>query len=92
MPRFCLAGIPQHVIQRGNNRQPCFAGASDYRFYLGNLRDRLRFFTSGVKPRCSIAPSRISSCASDTSSSHWKALSLTLVSQFKVLVPMGISQ
>ena len=23
-PRFTLPGIPQHVIQRGNNREPCF--------------------------------------------------------------------
>jgi REP element-mobilizing transposase RayT len=23
-PRFILPGIPQHVIQRGNNREPCF--------------------------------------------------------------------
>jgi len=23
-PRFNLIGIPQHVIQRGNNREPCF--------------------------------------------------------------------
>lgn len=34
LPRFGLPGVPQHVIQRGNNRQPCFAAASDYRFYL----------------------------------------------------------
>ena len=23
-PRFNLVGFPQHVIQRGNNREPCF--------------------------------------------------------------------
>jgi len=23
-PRFTIPGIPQHVIQRGNNREPCF--------------------------------------------------------------------
>lgn len=23
-PRFNLVGVPQHVIQRGNNREPCF--------------------------------------------------------------------
>lgn len=23
-PRFLLPGVPQHVIQRGNNREPCF--------------------------------------------------------------------
>ena len=24
-PRFILPGQPQHVVQRGNNRQPIFA-------------------------------------------------------------------
>jgi putative transposase len=32
-----VPGLPQHVIQRGNNRSPCFAAASDYRFYLDCL-------------------------------------------------------
>lgn len=38
-PRFNLPGIPQHVIQRGNNRQPCFHDEQDYRHYLNALRD-----------------------------------------------------
>jgi len=25
LPRICLLGIPQHIIQRGNNLQICFA-------------------------------------------------------------------
>jgi len=29
-PRFNLPGVPQHVIQRGNNREPCFYAESDY--------------------------------------------------------------
>ncbi len=33
-PRFYLPGVPQHVIQRGNNREPCFYAAADYRRYL----------------------------------------------------------
>ncbi len=36
-PRFNLVGVPQHVIQRGNNRQPCFHSKEDYRFYLDQL-------------------------------------------------------
>lgn len=36
--RFDVADVPQHVIQRGNNRQPCFLSESDYRAYLGYLR------------------------------------------------------
>jgi putative transposase len=31
-------GIPQHVIQRGNNREPCFYAEQDYRRYLDDLR------------------------------------------------------
>jgi len=37
-PRFVLPGQPQHVIQRGNNRQVIFAADEDYRFYLDKLR------------------------------------------------------
>lgn len=36
-PRFNLIGIPQHVIQRGNNREPCFYADEDYRRYLDDL-------------------------------------------------------
>ncbi len=36
-PRFNLPGIPQHVIQRGNNREPCFFTDSDYYRYLDEL-------------------------------------------------------
>lgn len=36
-PRFALPGVPQHVIQRGNNRGPCFFAAHDYRRYLEDL-------------------------------------------------------
>ena len=36
-PRFALPGVPQHVIQRGNNRDPCFLAETDYRRYLEDL-------------------------------------------------------
>jgi len=36
-PRFILPGQPQHVIQRGNNRNPIFTTARDYEFYLEKL-------------------------------------------------------
>lgn len=32
-PRLCPAGVPQHVVQRGNNRQRCFASDADLRAY-----------------------------------------------------------
>ena len=34
LPRLTVPGYPHHVIQRGNNRQPIFAGEDDYRFLL----------------------------------------------------------
>ena len=48
LPRFCLPGIPQHVIQRGNNRQPCFATTSDYLFYLDCVRTASRRYSCEV--------------------------------------------
>ncbi|HHH38924.1 MAG TPA: transposase [Sedimenticola sp.] len=47
-PRFCLPGQPQHVIQRGNNRDIMFADALDYRFYLDTLADACRRFGCAV--------------------------------------------
>ena len=37
-PRFNLVGVPQHVIQRGNNREPCFYLEQDYRRYLDDMK------------------------------------------------------
>ena len=38
-PRLDLANIPQHIVQRGNDRQPCFFSDVDYVRYLGDLRE-----------------------------------------------------
>ena len=38
-PRYDLPGYPQHVIQRGNNRQAVFFDASDYGRYLEDLHE-----------------------------------------------------
>ena len=38
-PRLDLPGIPQHVIQRGNDRQPCFFSSDDYERYRRELRE-----------------------------------------------------
>ena len=35
----CPVGIPQHVIQRGNDRQVCFASEQDFVAYAGWLKD-----------------------------------------------------
>ena len=36
-PRFTLPGVPQHIIQRGNNREPCFYAPDDYCRYRDDL-------------------------------------------------------
>ncbi len=33
-PRIDLGGLTYHLVQRGNNRDACFYGEQDYRFYL----------------------------------------------------------
>jgi len=37
LPRFIIPGQPQHVIQRGNNRQAIFCSDRDYQYYLEKL-------------------------------------------------------
>lgn len=39
LPRIAPIGIPQHVIQRGNNRQVCFCCDEDFIAYAGWLRE-----------------------------------------------------
>ncbi|MCU7948277.1 MAG: transposase, partial [Candidatus Thiodiazotropha sp. (ex Cardiolucina cf. quadrata)] len=38
-PRFYLPGIPAHVIQRGNSRQPVLFESDDYHAYLAWLKE-----------------------------------------------------
>lgn len=38
-PRFKLAGMPVHVVQRGNNRQEVFYDEQDHRAYLRWLKE-----------------------------------------------------
>jgi putative transposase len=38
-PRIIVPNTPQHVIQRGNNRQAYFYADEDYQFYLEWLKD-----------------------------------------------------
>lgn len=40
-PRLDLPGIPQHIVQRGNNRLPCFLDDDDRRCYLALLGEAL---------------------------------------------------
>jgi putative transposase len=47
-PRLALAGVPLHVIQRGNNRNACFVGDGDRRLYLQCLGE------AAGKHRCAV--------------------------------------
>jgi len=38
-PRLDIPGIFQHVVQRGNDRQPCFFREEDYLRYLQELTE-----------------------------------------------------
>ena len=37
LPRYVIPGQPQHIIQRGNNRQIIFAAEADYQFFRDAL-------------------------------------------------------
>jgi putative transposase len=37
LPRYVIPGQPQHIIQRGNNRQVIFAAEADYQFFRDAL-------------------------------------------------------
>jgi putative transposase len=38
LPRLNLINIPQHIVQVGHNKLPCFFSDDDYAFYLQSLR------------------------------------------------------
>jgi putative transposase len=46
--RLAVPGIPWHIIQRGNNRTPCFYAEQDYRRYLDTLREMAESFECAV--------------------------------------------
>ena len=37
-----LPDVPAHIVQRGNNREPCFFAEDDYRLYLDRLGQALK--------------------------------------------------
>ncbi len=43
-PRFCPAGMPIHVVQRGNNRQVCFGKDADMAAYANWLGEYAKKF------------------------------------------------
>lgn len=46
--RLRLAGLPLHIIQRGNNRSACFFADEDYLLYLHHLDELSRKFRCAV--------------------------------------------
>lgn len=48
LPRLDLPGIPQHIVQRGNDRQPCFYQPADYLRYLTELRELSRHLQCAI--------------------------------------------
>jgi putative transposase len=46
--RLSVAGIPWHIIQRGNNRSPCFYADEDYSLYLHYLGELSKKFDCAV--------------------------------------------
>lgn len=46
--RLRVAGLPLHIIQRGNNRTACFYMIQDYRIYLYHLRDLAREYDCAI--------------------------------------------
>jgi len=48
LPRFVIPGQPQHVIQRGNNKEVIFTCVDDYRFYIEKLADACRKYHCNI--------------------------------------------
>ncbi len=46
--RIVIAGIPWHIIQRGNNRTACFYTDEDYRYYLTTLHEQAKKYQCAV--------------------------------------------
>jgi len=51
-PRLTYADVAVHIVQRGNNRNACFRGDSDYLTYLALLRHFARKQGVGVHAYC----------------------------------------
>lgn len=47
-----IAGLPYHVVQRGNNREACFLEAEDYQFYLELWKELPGRYGVGVHAYC----------------------------------------
>ena len=59
-PRLDLPGIPQHIVQRGNNRLPCFLDGTDRACYRQLLREAL--LATGCKLHAYVLMDTTSTC------------------------------
>jgi len=50
--RMYIPGLPYHIVQRGNNREACFAEIEDYRFYLQLWQELSIRYKAGVHAYC----------------------------------------
>ncbi len=50
--RLLLPGVALHLIQRGNNRSPCFFAEEDYLFYLEHLADQAKKHDCAIHAWC----------------------------------------
>jgi putative transposase len=50
--RLSIAGIPWHIIQRGNNRSACFYSEENYLFYLEQLHQQSEKFGCAIHAYC----------------------------------------
>lgn len=46
--RISPAGLPVHLIQRGNNRQACFGSLVDYKAYINWLKEYSRKYSVAI--------------------------------------------
>ena len=46
--RITIAGVPLHLIQRGNNRQACFYSRADYHAYLEWLQENAQRYSCAI--------------------------------------------
>ncbi|MDX1491932.1 MAG: transposase [Pseudohongiellaceae bacterium] len=46
--RAFLANTPLHIIQRGNNKMPCFCSERDYIVYLGKLHEHAQEYNVAI--------------------------------------------
>ncbi len=50
--RLILPGVAAHIVQRGNNRNPCFFAPPDYRLYLRYVREQASEKACAVHAYC----------------------------------------